>query len=470
MLGFGVAWTATPIADAANADVAPLINCGGCRLSRGMDDCSILTFVTPHYATWLKHLARNLQHFFPGHASCVVCHADSDNATANLARTLRLPTYPVPFDHCDSRSASLVDVHYRPSRFAVERWKLSPPDPTLAVTSDSYAGGALHNAHTQRKTLCVLSVLSHVATAASNSWLLFLDADVSLLRSPLPPESWAGSSLASRLFVGVDAAFQDDTRYPSKHRGAPQRELQLNSGLFFVRRSERARKFWSQLLGRHCADPHSNDQVHLNDALRLHANVVLQPPYPPEDPPKGAAQDDVPNSSRLRVAVLPLDCFQSGWRFYRRSPEERLRSVVANHSLPCQGGWLVAVHHNHIRGREADKLRRAQLFGMVTREGEGYSSFIARARRQMASLPAWAPSYCHRLHSKVECATMLVGRDERSAVQRHEAAWRHRRMHYGMAVLLLLFVLVMTGAVCFIAIIGGFCGDSAQGQGDDESV
>ena len=407
-----------------------------------MQEIDTLTLATPGYAHWVSHLARNLRLFVrrPLH----VCHAPDANETAALLRSLELPAVVLPQEPCDEHKkprgkrermgsgggrAPSALLFNTPQYKTVTHLKSACVHAFLQVHLTAHKQSARLD-----KQLAPIAQAEPAGTLArtASAWVLFLDGDITIFRSPWPLPTdlqWPvlGESSAP---TSPHILFMDDTPAESEivdekrnhtmavstsraQRGgggaavsggpavsakALARNVigrrQLNSGFFYVRNTAVSRRFWSGLVVKQCSDAtFTTQQVHLNHMIRDQQQRASPRPL-------------------HWVGVLPPACFPNGWRFYRHV-----------HNSSC----LFATHHNHIRG-DADKYKRAERYGTITRAGESQEQFLARAAETMRRMPVWIPERCRQLSSESYCSKHPLSRAEK-----FERFTRHakRRVHFG---------------------------------------
>ena len=275
----------------------------------------VLTLATRGYWHWLTHLQATLSHLGYRNESLSVCV--SDNETEALVRARGM--HPIVMK---TQLFNAIDFS-------------GLKTPTNAFTSTTFRQALA------LKQRCIWT--QALESLPARGTLLFIDADITLLRDPV--EAMPSSD-------AFDAVFADDSFRTDFFRTS-------NVGFFLLRKTRRTMML---------AKAYMQRMLPYNDVARPPAdqhtfNMLLR--------------DGLQRALELRVHTLSVAAFPNGRRFY----EDR-------HVRPVNVSALAAIHHNWISG-DANKWRRAVQYNGILRPGEPWAAFLERARASAVTMPPW---------------------------------------------------------------------------------
>lgn len=187
-----------------------------------------------------------------------------------------------------------------------------------------------------------------VHTRPPNTYVLVIDADVTLFRNPITALEALPSAMRSADLVALD-----DTG-PYRKPGYSNFDYYLNCGFLLLHNTPATvalgRAFRSAL-ARH---PGTNDQEVFNSVVWNRSRT-----------------------NNLKVGVLPSSQFMNGYRFYEAPTNPRVDPSA-----------IVAVHHNWVRGDHRKWKRAVKYQTLIANVNESYNAFWQRAHAAM-NMPAW---------------------------------------------------------------------------------
>ena len=316
-----------------------------------------LTFATARYHHWLCHLHTNVRLLGFSSSALHVCTPDEETRRLALERGMRVCSP-------DSFNTSLREAVSSPSGAAERRTRQRG---RAAAPGGHTFKSAAFAQMTLRKQACLWGMLRSLPEGGV---YLFLDADVTLLRSPFEALALAagraaqgdvdagggvraglGPGLGPGLDPGFDMAIQDDSN------GAlllPE----MNLGFLLLANTPATRAFGDFFVGEVQKHPTLNDQSVFNGVLRTHSHRL-----------------------RLRLRTMRPSAFPNGFRYYERRVLGALPYAMAD-----DFSRLVAVHHNWISG-DLKKWARAVHYGAIAYPNDTHATFATRMRAGFDRLP-----------------------------------------------------------------------------------
>ena len=270
----------------------------------------ILTLASERYYHWLGHLHCNLRHL----------------------------EYPSDAVHVCALDESTQRVAKQQGMHSILATTSSTMGTSSKFNGASTFGSASFKIVALLKHECLWSTLRSLP---EGSPLLFLDADITLLRDPLP-----------LIPGGYDLVFTDDSD------AGNDIFARRNIGFFLAVNNERTRTLASAYLrtlqAATARGSKKNDQELLNVRIR-----------------------DTAKHLGLRTYTLDPTAFVNGHDYYER-----------RETRPLNVSKLAAVHHNWVPGDQR-KWQRAVAYGGILQPGERFHHFKQRLKVAARSLPAW---------------------------------------------------------------------------------